>query len=163
MPPRSTHNPELMLRRFEALGTGKPQRGCGCGGGQAVRTVLPAVLQRAQALVLDADALNVISTDGALQQALTARSARQRPRCSPPSAGGSAAAAHHSRTGASPPAHGGPRTGKNSSAVALKGILARSLPTRRHSAHQSYRQWEPGHGGQGMYSQGSSAQGWPQA
>ena len=45
----------------------------------AVRTVLPAVLQRAQALVLDADALNIISTDGALQQALTARSARQRP------------------------------------------------------------------------------------
>ena len=71
--------PELMLRRFEALELESLSVVCGCGGGQAVRTVLPAVLQRAQALVLDADALNVISTDGALQQALTARSARQRP------------------------------------------------------------------------------------
>ena len=71
--------PELMLRRFEALELESLSVVCGCGGGQAVRTVLPAVLQRAQALVLDADALNIISTDGALQQALTARSARQRP------------------------------------------------------------------------------------
>jgi len=71
--------PELMLRRFEALELESLSVVCGCGGGQAVRTVLPAVLQRAQALVLDADALNTISTDGALQQALTARSARQRP------------------------------------------------------------------------------------
>ncbi len=78
MPPRSTQ-PELMLRRFEALELESLSVVCGCGGGQAVRTVLPAVLQRAQALVLDADALNIISTDGALQQALTARSARQRP------------------------------------------------------------------------------------
>lgn len=71
--------PELMLRRFEALELESLSVVCGCGGGQAVRTVLPAVLQRAQALVLDADALNIISTDGALQQALTARSARQHP------------------------------------------------------------------------------------
>jgi hydroxyethylthiazole kinase-like uncharacterized protein yjeF len=49
---------------------------CGCGGGGAVRSVLPRLLSLAGRLVLDADALNAIASDGALQQLLTARHPR---------------------------------------------------------------------------------------
>jgi hydroxyethylthiazole kinase-like uncharacterized protein yjeF len=49
---------------------------CGCGGGSAVREVLPAVLHHARRLVLDADALNTVSDDAALARALRARAAR---------------------------------------------------------------------------------------
>lgn len=69
--------PELMLRRFEALELEALTIVCGCGGGQAVRGVLPAVLQRAGTLVLDADALNALGAEGSLQQVLKARAARQ--------------------------------------------------------------------------------------
>ena len=69
--------PELMLRRFEALELEALTVVCGCGGGQAVRGVLPAVLQRAGTLVLDADALNALGAEGSLQQVLKARAARQ--------------------------------------------------------------------------------------
>ena len=69
--------PELMLRRFEALELETLTVVCGCGGGQAVRNVLPAVLQRAGPLVLDADALNALGAEGSLQQVLKARAARQ--------------------------------------------------------------------------------------
>ncbi len=72
------HRPELMLRRFEALELENLNVVCGCGGGTAVRSVLPAVVQRSNALVLDADALNAIATDGSLQQVLVGRAARQR-------------------------------------------------------------------------------------
>ncbi len=48
---------------------------CGCGGGEAVRAVLPAVLAHASRLVLDADALNAVAADGALAAALAARAA----------------------------------------------------------------------------------------
>jgi hydroxyethylthiazole kinase-like uncharacterized protein yjeF len=51
---------------------------CGCGGGDAVRTVLPALLARSARLVLDADALNAIAADPALLAMLQARSARGR-------------------------------------------------------------------------------------
>jgi hydroxyethylthiazole kinase-like uncharacterized protein yjeF len=71
--------PELMLRRFEALELETLTVVCGCGGGQAVRNVLPAVLQRAGPLVLDADALNALGAEGSLQQVLKARAARQHP------------------------------------------------------------------------------------
>jgi hydroxyethylthiazole kinase-like uncharacterized protein yjeF len=47
---------------------------CGCGGGTAVRTVLPELLRQAPRLVLDADALNAIATEASLQSLL-----RQRP------------------------------------------------------------------------------------
>jgi hydroxyethylthiazole kinase-like uncharacterized protein yjeF len=50
---------------------------CGCGGGDAVRAVLPALLGSCVRLVLDADALNAIAADPALQQQLAARSARR--------------------------------------------------------------------------------------
>jgi hydroxyethylthiazole kinase-like uncharacterized protein yjeF len=49
---------------------------CGCGGGDAVRGALPAVLHHAARLVLDADALNAIAADAALQPLLRSRSAR---------------------------------------------------------------------------------------
>jgi hydroxyethylthiazole kinase-like uncharacterized protein yjeF len=50
---------------------------CGCGGGNEVRTALPVLLSRSARLVLDADALNAIATDTALQSQLAARAARQ--------------------------------------------------------------------------------------
>ncbi len=46
---------------------------CGCGGGGAVREVLPRLLSRVPRLVLDADALNAIAADSGLQALLTAR------------------------------------------------------------------------------------------
>ena len=49
---------------------------CGCGGGSAVHAVLPQVLALPARLVLDADALNAIGADAALQSLLTARAAR---------------------------------------------------------------------------------------
>ena len=52
---------------------------CGCGGGAAVQAVLPAGLAFAARLVLDADALNAVAADPALQQALAARAAASHP------------------------------------------------------------------------------------
>ncbi len=49
---------------------------CGCGGGDAVRVVLPRLLSLAPRLVLDADALNAIAADTGLQAQLQARTAR---------------------------------------------------------------------------------------
>jgi len=46
---------------------------CGCGGGDAVRTVLPRLLSSAGRLVMDADALNAVASDTSLQHLLTAR------------------------------------------------------------------------------------------
>jgi ADP-dependent NAD(P)H-hydrate dehydratase / NAD(P)H-hydrate epimerase len=46
---------------------------CGCGGGDAVREVLPRLLSRVPRLVLDADALNAIAADPVLQTLLKAR------------------------------------------------------------------------------------------
>lgn len=67
--------PELMLRRPAALDLPALTVVCGCGGGQAVQALLPAVLAQAPRLVLDADALNAIAQDPALQTRLAARSA----------------------------------------------------------------------------------------
>ena len=67
--------PELMLRRFERLELQALTVVCGCGGGDAVSAVLPAVLHAAPRLVLDADALNVIAADATLQTALRQRAA----------------------------------------------------------------------------------------
>ncbi len=49
---------------------------CGCGGGSAVRAVLPQVLALPARLVLDADALNAVAADTALQSLLVARASR---------------------------------------------------------------------------------------
>ena len=68
--------PELMPRRPEALDLAHAAVVCGCGGGQAIAPHLPRVLQQAARLVLDADALNAIAADAALQDLLRARSSR---------------------------------------------------------------------------------------
>lgn len=68
--------PELMFRKPGALALDALTVVCGCGGGDAVRTHLPQVLAGAARLVLDADALNAIATDIALQTALRERSTR---------------------------------------------------------------------------------------
>lgn len=65
--------PELMLRRVQALQLAQGAVVCGCGGGQAVATWLPAVLRQASRLVLDADALNAIALDSSLQALLEQR------------------------------------------------------------------------------------------
>ncbi len=68
--------PELMFRAPEALDLAQQVVVCGCGGGDAVRTVLPKVLSAAPRLVLDADALNAIAADTQLQTQLAARHRR---------------------------------------------------------------------------------------
>jgi hydroxyethylthiazole kinase-like uncharacterized protein yjeF len=71
--------PGLMFRHWESLDLGSMAVACGCGGGDAIRAVLPNVLARAGSLVLDADALNAIAGDTQLQSLLQARSRRGRP------------------------------------------------------------------------------------
>ena len=71
--------PELMFRQFETLTLRDQTVVCGCGGGDAVRHVLPQILSQAPRLVLDADALNAISVDTSLQTLLLARSKRNLP------------------------------------------------------------------------------------
>jgi hydroxyethylthiazole kinase-like uncharacterized protein yjeF len=65
--------PELMLRRWDALDLASLHVACGCGGGEAVRGVLPRVIHDTMSLVLDADALNAIAADSQLQTLLRAR------------------------------------------------------------------------------------------
>jgi len=48
----------------------------GCGGGSAIAAALPRLLSDAERLVLDADALNTIAADTALQTLLKARTTR---------------------------------------------------------------------------------------
>lgn len=71
--PVDVSQPELMLRDAHALDLSAMTAVCGCGGGEAVRELLPRVLSTAAALVLDADALNAIAADGALQAQLVSR------------------------------------------------------------------------------------------
>ncbi|RIX85159.1 NAD(P)H-hydrate dehydratase [Acidovorax cavernicola] len=68
-----TSQPELMLRDAHALDLSGMTAVCGCGGGDAVRELLPRALSTAAALVLDADALNAIAADPSLQAQLMAR------------------------------------------------------------------------------------------
>jgi hydroxyethylthiazole kinase-like uncharacterized protein yjeF len=68
--------PELMFRPLDALDLKAVAVVCGCGGGDAVRAVLPRILSSAPLLVLDADALNALAHDGQLVQLLQARAAR---------------------------------------------------------------------------------------
>ncbi|MBK6359079.1 MAG: NAD(P)H-hydrate dehydratase [Comamonadaceae bacterium] len=68
--------PELMFRRFEALDLRQLTVVCGCGGGDAVRPVLPQVLSQSPRLVLDADALNAIAADTSLRSLVQARARR---------------------------------------------------------------------------------------
>ena len=71
---------ELMFRAGWSDGApdvlGRSTVVCGCGGGDAVRAVLPRLLSLAQRLVLDADALNAIAADASLAALLIARADR---------------------------------------------------------------------------------------
>jgi ADP-dependent NAD(P)H-hydrate dehydratase / NAD(P)H-hydrate epimerase len=71
--------PGLMIRPWDSLDLSRMAVACGCGGGDAVRAVLPRILSTAGALVLDADALNAIAADTQLQTLLQARARRHRP------------------------------------------------------------------------------------
>ncbi len=81
-PAVDAHRPELMFRHmWWDEGAEKLSRAtvvCGCGGGEAVRKPLQRLLSLAGRLVLDADALNALSVDSALQQLLIARNTRGR-------------------------------------------------------------------------------------
>jgi hydroxyethylthiazole kinase-like uncharacterized protein yjeF len=68
--------PELMFRHPDAVNLRDSTTVCGCGGGDAVRHVLPRILSLSPRLVLDADALNAIAADVNLQTQLTQRAAR---------------------------------------------------------------------------------------
>jgi ADP-dependent NAD(P)H-hydrate dehydratase / NAD(P)H-hydrate epimerase len=77
-------HPELMLRDSRVLQvTPSPIEHatvvCGCGGGEAVRELLPGLIAHAGALVLDADAINALAADRAMAEGLTRRAARGRP------------------------------------------------------------------------------------
>ena len=73
-------HPELMFRAGWAQGNAavvsRATVVCGCGGGDAVRPLLPRLLSIVARLVLDADALNAIATDASLQTLLRARADR---------------------------------------------------------------------------------------
>lgn len=69
--------PDVMQREFKRLALEKLHVVCGCGGGSAVEAVLPEVLQRSACLVLDADGLNALAQDSALQNALRQRGYKQ--------------------------------------------------------------------------------------
>lgn len=76
--------PEVMRRGAEALraaASALPRATvvAGCGGGDAVRDLLPLLISRAGRLLLDADALNAIANEPALAARLAARSARGAP------------------------------------------------------------------------------------
>jgi ADP-dependent NAD(P)H-hydrate dehydratase / NAD(P)H-hydrate epimerase len=71
-----TSQPDLMFRAWESLPLADMTVACGCGGGDAVRVVLPRVLSTARDLVLDADALNAVAADTQLQSLLRARARR---------------------------------------------------------------------------------------
>ena len=71
--------PELMVRPVETLEVTDLHLVCGCGGGEAVRAVLPRALHQARTLVLDADALNAVAADTVLQALLRSRCARGKP------------------------------------------------------------------------------------
>lgn len=65
--------PELMFRPVDSLDFNVMTVVCGCGGGNAVTSVIQRALRASFPLVLDADALNLIATDSALQLLLANR------------------------------------------------------------------------------------------
>jgi hydroxyethylthiazole kinase-like uncharacterized protein yjeF len=76
-PATDATRPELMTRRAAWAEAPEVLRAttvaCGCGGGDAVADALPPLLAHAGRLVLDADALNRIAVDPALQRSLVRR------------------------------------------------------------------------------------------
>lgn len=72
-PPLDSGQPELMFRTPAALAYEYMSTVAGCGGGKAIHTHLPDILDRSARLVLDADALNAIAADTSLQRQLLLR------------------------------------------------------------------------------------------
>ncbi len=64
---------DVMQRPWTHLDLEKTAVVCGCGAGKSVIEVLPEVLKRSARLVLDADGLNALAHDKALQTLLRAR------------------------------------------------------------------------------------------
>ncbi|MDP3135302.1 MAG: NAD(P)H-hydrate dehydratase, partial [Burkholderiaceae bacterium] len=71
--------PELMQRDAATIDLAVMTAVCGCGGGDAVRAILPRVLATAARAVIDADALNALAADAQLCTQLRQRAARARP------------------------------------------------------------------------------------
>jgi hydroxyethylthiazole kinase-like uncharacterized protein yjeF len=67
---------DIMLRSLEAMRALRGSLVCGCGGGSLVSDVIPQALPHAGSLVLDADALNAIAAQAAVQTALLQRAAQ---------------------------------------------------------------------------------------
>lgn len=68
--------PELMFRDLSELDLASMTVVAGCGGGGAIAPFLPRLLEQSTHLVLDADALNAIAKETALQELLVARRGR---------------------------------------------------------------------------------------
>lgn len=76
--PALTHDsnyPELMFRQIGSLNLSEMTTVCGCGGGTGIAIHLQSILASPAPVVIDADALNSIASDSALQSALKLRSA----------------------------------------------------------------------------------------
>lgn len=69
--------PELMFRTIETLDHSNMVVVCGCGGGAAIQAVLPRVLASPSPVVMDADAINNLANDSALQLTLMQRSEKR--------------------------------------------------------------------------------------
>jgi len=80
LPEHDAVRPELMFRPqwcdAPAAVLGATTVVCGCGGGDAVRAVLPRLISVVGRLLLDADALNAVGSDSSLQATLRSRGAR---------------------------------------------------------------------------------------
>lgn len=72
-----TNQPELMFRPVHTLDLRSATVVSGCGGGDAIRGLLPEILSTAARAVVDADALNAIASDTQLQTLLSARGKRR--------------------------------------------------------------------------------------
>ena len=70
-------HPTLMFDHHRPLALGRAVAVCGCGGGEAVRHVMAAILSEAASMVIDADGLNALR-DPMLMQLLIQRHARGR-------------------------------------------------------------------------------------
>ncbi|MEY4726492.1 MAG: hypothetical protein RLZ36_1119 [Pseudomonadota bacterium] len=71
--------PPLMVRDAAHLNLAHTTVVCGCGGGDDIHAFMHQALSTSQQLVVDADALNAIARDTALQRLLIQRNARSKP------------------------------------------------------------------------------------
>jgi len=64
---------ELMFRSVDELDPSQMTVVIGCGGGQAIKPLLPKLIADAARLVMDADALNAVASDPKLQSLISER------------------------------------------------------------------------------------------